>query len=166
MNLPTREKLFAHLLVNTISDGECWIWQGARNASGYGRFQCRPLGIRTGYVHRFICEQAHGLVAGQVAIHSCDRPSCINPAHLRPGTAADNMQDAVAKGRHRAIRPDLARMAREGRFKNARLTPENVREIRHLIAYGMTQDKIARRFNIGSQAISKIKLGQRWSHVT
>lgn len=33
------------------------------------------------------------------ALHSCDNPRCVNPSHLRWGTAADNTNDAVTRKR-------------------------------------------------------------------
>lgn len=34
------------------------------------------------------------------ACHSCDRPPCVSPAHLRWGTVSDNVQDCADRGRH------------------------------------------------------------------
>ena len=33
------------------------------------------------------------------ACHTCDNPNCVNPIHIFPGTAKDNAQDALRKGR-------------------------------------------------------------------
>lgn len=33
------------------------------------------------------------------AIHSCDNPPCVNPAHLRPATTRENVADMIAKER-------------------------------------------------------------------
>lgn len=38
---------------------------------------------------------------GRFALHSCDNPPCVNPAHLRWGSHADNMTDAADRGRIR-----------------------------------------------------------------
>lgn len=38
--------------------------------------------------------------AGEEVLHSCDRPACINPDHLRWGTGSENALDCVTRGRH------------------------------------------------------------------
>jgi len=39
---------------------------------------------------------------GNVIRHTCDVPHCFNPGHLIEGTGADNMADAVRRGRRKA----------------------------------------------------------------
>ena len=38
---------------------------------------------------------------GMFVCHRCDNPRCCNPAHLFVGTAQDNTDDMLAKGRAR-----------------------------------------------------------------
>jgi hypothetical protein len=47
----------------------------------------------------------------------------------------------------------------------AKLTDSNVREIRELIAIGMSQRKIAAKFGITRSSIQKISSGEGWKHV-
>lgn len=77
--------------------GSCWEWTGSRNKKGYGVF--RAIG-RVELAHRASWALANGLIpSGLCVLHKCDRPSCVNPAHLFIGTQADNVADMEAKGR-------------------------------------------------------------------
>jgi hypothetical protein len=78
----------------------CWLWTGTRHRQGYGLL---TVGGRPLKAHRasFMLANGHMLTDMRV-LHTCDNPPCVNPAHLRLGTQADNVADMVAKGRHRA----------------------------------------------------------------
>lgn len=79
---------------------ECWPWRGS-TSSGYGKVH---LSGRSVSVHRLAYMLAHQISTipdGMHVLHSCDRPTCVNPAHLRLGTHAENMADRSARGRTR-----------------------------------------------------------------
>lgn len=80
----------------TTIEGECWIWHGYTK-NRYPSLSMRNVDV---YAHRVVCDLAHGLADGEEACHSCDRPACWNPAHLFPGSHADNVADCVAKRRN------------------------------------------------------------------
>jgi len=88
---------------------DCWIWTGARNPLGYGRFyvsglKSNALAHRVGYV------MFRGpLRPGSVLMHECDNNSCVNPEHMRVGTSKKNTWDMIGKGRHRGSVPVLAK---------------------------------------------------------
>lgn len=77
----------------------CWLWQGPTQVDGYGRLTCRGSWPR---VHRIVCFLFHGPPPKLApnAIHSCDRPLCCNPKHLRWGSQKDNYADMVARNRY------------------------------------------------------------------
>lgn len=75
----------------------CVLWTGSRKSTGYGFFSVNG---RVVLAHRWIYQQVHGPQAGLVVMHKCDNPPCVNVEHLRVGTQADNVRDAVAKGRN------------------------------------------------------------------
>ncbi len=78
----------------------CWLWTGAKFRKDYGAFRSKGK-IR--HAHRYSYELAHGVELTdiqQVLMHTCDNPPCVNPAHLRLGTHADNVADMIAKGRN------------------------------------------------------------------
>lgn len=79
--------------------GPCWFWRGSRDRKGrgYGHFYAKD---RTFRAHRLSYALVHG-DAKQWVLHSCDRPNCVNPAHLYDGSPKDNAQDCHKRQRAR-----------------------------------------------------------------
>ena len=77
---------------------ECWEWHGARTTYGYGQ---KWDGEKVRYTHRLAYEWAFGKIPkGQLVLHHCDNPPCVNPDHLFLGTHKTNAKDKVNKHRH------------------------------------------------------------------
>lgn len=68
----------------------CWFWTAYVDQCGYGRIQ---VGRTSRHAHRvafelFVAPIPAGLEIG----HLCHVRSCVNPAHLRPMTHAENLR--------------------------------------------------------------------------
>ena len=75
----------------------CWNWLGYLNDHGYGMVRMRNRPRRA---HRVAYEFVAGDIPhGKMILHSCDNRRCVNPAHLRVGTALENIHDAKNRGR-------------------------------------------------------------------
>lgn len=144
------ERFWSH--VDKSSD--CWVWTGARNHQGYGRFGIP--GRRTATASRFSYELHAGPIpVGLFVCHHCDNPPCVRPDHLFLGDYVANALDMVGKGRRRGG-------ARGGEAHHmVRLTEDDVQEIRRLAAT-LTRKAIARRFGVSAAHVSKIVLGKVW----
>jgi hypothetical protein len=168
--------------------GPCWLWTGAIDpAFGYGKFWMGRRGDSPWHTHRAAWFLTFGPIPdGLNVLHRCDNPPCVNPAHLFLGTFKDNTVDMHAKGRgisgdnHPArTRGDyLARgdnhparmhgdyLPRGEAHVNAKLTADGVREIRRLLAEGgLSQRRIAERFGVTPNVVSRIKRGTGWRHI-
>lgn len=92
----------------------CWIWQGAKNDSGYGQIK---VDGKTYYAHIYAWEAASGIKPrrDQVVGHVCDNPMCSRNdgprgeyivrgvslpryGHLFLGSRRDNACDQIDKG--------------------------------------------------------------------
>ena len=72
----------------------CWLWLAYIDRDGYGRFQ---LGSTSALAHRVAYELSVGPIpAGLQIDHICRVRACVNPAHLRPLTKAEN--DRIGMG--------------------------------------------------------------------
>lgn len=92
-----------------------------------------------------------------MVLHSCDNKLCVNPAHLSVGTCAENIKQAYDRGLMES--PFKKGEAHHG----AVLTEENVREIR---SSSLKNAQLARAFGCSANAVSSIRLGKTWKHVT
>jgi len=80
---------------------ECWEWSSSKNEKGYGKFLVNAE-IGEIRAHRASLLLLCGVDAGaMLVLHRCDNPGCVRPEHLFLGTAKDNTQDMLAKGRQR-----------------------------------------------------------------
>lgn len=101
------------------ADTPCIEFDGPRNKGGYGVRSLHVSGTRL--AHRAALADKLGRQVEGVARHTCDNPPCINPDHLIEGTQADNIDDAVARGRARGGRHDQTHC-----IHGHELSPENV----------------------------------------
>jgi hypothetical protein len=78
--------------------GSCWkLVKRVDKRTGYGLHYLRGKTVRA---HRLAYAVFKEDFEDHLdVLHSCDLPSCINPAHLWLGTAWDNTQDMIRKGR-------------------------------------------------------------------
>ena len=75
----------------------CFLWLGAMSAKGYGRF---TVAGKVEFAHRIAYELAHGPLAPDTCVlHSCDNPSCVNPAHLHAGDRLLNAREREQRNR-------------------------------------------------------------------
>jgi hypothetical protein len=135
-----RDEAFDRLFDRTVvRDNGCWEFTGGCDKDGYGKFTV--LGI-TLLAHRVAYDLCVGDIPdGMKVLHTCDNPPCINPEHLRLGTALDNSSDMVSRGRTNGPRG-----SRQGQSK---LTESNVVQIRRLLKEGEhSQREIARRLKV------------------
>jgi hypothetical protein len=80
------------------SERECWAWLGCKTHNGYGQVRFDGRARRA---HRISWVLANGRSTTLLILHSCDNPSCVNPSHLREGSAAENTADMMERGRQR-----------------------------------------------------------------
>src|SRR5690554_3562090 len=92
---PTDPKVRFWAKVKKGADSECWLWTAGVQGKGYGQFYIakrQPIGA-----HRYSWSLVNGPIPpGKFVMHMCDNPPCVNPLHLRLGTARDNNLDTTS----------------------------------------------------------------------
>lgn len=148
----------------------CWLWTGSLTKNGYGTIGTYNASnrLRVKLAHRVSWELHRGPIPagsgyhGTCVCHTCDVRACVNPGHLFLGTHAENMADMAAKGRGA---PPPRTVLRGEMSPAARLTANDVREIRAIAAAGLSQRVLGRRFGVSYVSIGAILRGTTWRSV-
>lgn len=106
------EHFWAH--VSICPYGGCWEWTGYRKSvGGYGLMVHKVAGgVKFISAHRLAYELFFEHPGKLHVCHSCDNPSCVNPAHLWLGTNTDNVRDKRAKLRGKGQENQPSRVAK------------------------------------------------------
>lgn len=136
-------------MIQIKADNECWLWTGRVDLKGYGAFHCEGKSYRA---HRImLATRAMPPCRAAMACHTCDNPTCVNPGHLYWGDAKSNMDDAVARKRHR-IRHKLDR--------------DKAAQIREQFGAGECTRRLAIKFGVSIDAIQLVLKGGSWNSET
>ncbi len=133
-------------------DTECWEWT-CNKRGGYGRFKVEgKLYTAT----RLMWRLSRGTdPMGHLICHTCDNPSCCNPAHLFLGTDADNNADKEqkARGKHPVGKDNgLAKLSEE--------------DVINIFTSSGSNRVLAKKYHVTDVAISCIRHRKTWTHIT
>jgi hypothetical protein len=83
--------------VNPQLGSRCWHWRAALDRYGYGKF-----GTNARLAHRVAWELTYGKTKKLLDHHRLCERKCVNPAHLRPVSVAQNNQNRTVKSRSKS----------------------------------------------------------------
>jgi len=156
------EKDVARFWSYVDKQSNCWLWMGSKNRSGYGTFWFMNECVTA---HRFsafisgLVDSVHSPKDRKQTgfiLHQCDNPACVNPAHFKVGTYADNQREAYARNRRSAYKGD--------RHVNAKLSRKDASEIRKRYAGGgVRQQDLAEQYGVSQRTISLIVRGETYA---
>lgn len=134
----------------------CLLWFGTERVNGYGGFHVGRG--RWVLAHRLAYWLHYRVEMGSLCVcHKCDNGWCVNPQHLFLGTRGDNNADRDRKGR--------AVHMRGAATGHAKLTPEQVRDIRRRYQHGPTADRLAKEFGVSRATIYHVHRRWKWAYV-
>lgn len=127
-----------------INVGGCWVWELGKDKDGYGMTTI----CGENKAHRASFRLFRGEIPeGFLVCHTCDNPSCVNPAHLFLGTHQENMNDMKEKGRRNGYQ---------------KLSLNQVLAIR---ASKLPRSYLAKRYGVSVPSIRNIQVNKTWKGV-
>lgn len=152
----------------------CWTWLKTHDEDGYGKFSMTNAQKRhiMSPVTRIIYEIHHArpIPDGLLVCHWCDMAWCTNYHHFFLGTYNDNRQDCIRKGRHAKGDTAGSRLHPEAfphgeEHYRAKLTEEDVHNIRDAARHGTTRQVLADQYGVSKFAINCVVNHKTWKHI-
>lgn len=155
------ERLILMFNKHVIKKDGCWEWNGPINRRGYGKLKWNNKFMTA---HRVSYMLHVGTIPeGMFVCHHCDRPECTRPSCLFIGSAQDNVDDMMRKGRGVKGRPSKIK----GKLPpNTVIDKYKAIKIKERLLNGDSALKIAQETNISKNIVYAIKYGKTWRHVT
>ena len=177
---------------NSWKGSKCWLFNGPTVGKlHWGVFNMGKHFYKRGKYYQTAAHRAMWiLVYGDISdpmlhvCHHCDVPLCVNPKHLFLGTAQDDANDKVSKGRqhkgkdhyihrnehHRNRFKDVLKAHPEYRPRgeangSAKLTEIGVANARKQYDNGVTVAQLARDYNVSYMVMKKAVRRLTWKHV-
>jgi DNA-binding NarL/FixJ family response regulator len=129
------------LVANSININGCLVSHLRPNAKGYIPISFgREVKQRAHRIVYFASNPEHD--QNQMVLHKCDNRACINVNHLFLGTAQDNTNDMISKGR-KIDDPLVGERRRQETWKR----------IKPLYEQGLSRDEIAKRLHLSGNTV-------------
>jgi len=145
--------------VDKSAPNGCWEWTASINDHGYGQFGIAH-GNNPERAHRFAWRQMRGEIPkDRWVLHKCDNRKCCNPDHLFLGTAKDNTQDCIKKGR---FVPSL-KPGQDHRLR--KWDAEHVLSIRWFAKMKYPRWEIGRKVGVPLETVQDIASRQTWKEI-
>ena len=153
--LPLAERFWKYVEKSPGANG-CWEWTGYKARDGGGILY---IGDRTTTRAYRVSWQLHSgqIPDGLEVCHRCDNRGCVRPDHLFIGTHADNMRDAIRKGRLSIVLPGNA-LHGEASSRSV-LTLE---QVRYIVASKESKKALALKFGVHPETIYLARAGKTW----
>lgn len=140
----------------------CWTWKGNKTTDGYATFFLSN-GVRGNreyhrkLVGRTIYEYFMGDVKpGLILVRTCRNRACVNPAHLKPGTYGEALQQNVDKQkRTQRMREVLGKITFEQAQEMRKLRTERRYKYKHL----------SQIFGVGESTVCDVLANRAWKQL-
>lgn len=128
-----------------INEKGCWIC-----ISHLSKYPRASLNNKLMSIAKYNFKKKYGkeFPVNKMMLHKCDEPQCINPEHIRPGTAKENYNDAVKRNR--------INIPKGENHWNCKLTNKQVFEIKNTNK-NISNKLLAKQYKISTNYIYRLK---------
>lgn len=156
MKAPTRDTLRLYC----VEVGDCLHWAQGTNNQGYPQANVDgKVVMMRRYVYAHI--MGNELASRQPLSTRCGHKLCLSPVCLYATTMGAVLKKAYRQGKRSTQREYIARLRRAQKEGMAKLTFDQVDQIRNLPA-DISHEQAGRMFGVGPKAVSSIRRGLTW----